>query len=51
MGIWLILIGLILLWKGIFWKNNYETSDSDKVRLLIAGIGFVVIGLLEVFQS
>lgn len=53
LGMLLILIGVILLWKGNFWKYDYQTDYRvpDKVRFFFAGIGFIVIGIFFIIDN
>lgn len=52
-GLLLILIGIILLWKGKFWKYNYETDSKiqDKLRFFFAGLTGIVLGILTIIDS
>lgn len=52
-GILLVLIGVVLLWKGQFWKYDYKTDYRvpDKLRFFFAGIGFIIIGILFIIDN
>lgn len=51
-GILLILVSIILLWKGQFWKYNYKDSEiQDKIRFFVAGLTGIVLGILTIIDS
>lgn len=46
-GITIILISIIFIWNGQFWKYNYKRDSKiqDKIRLFVAGLLGIILGI------